>query len=229
MLPKITLPTFFVDLVSTGKKHKFRPYTSKEQEILLIALEGDNKLEIINASEDLLNNCVEGIDAAKLPIFDFECVFLKLRVVSSGEKIELTVPHEDARECDHQQLVELNLNAIKIEKNPNHTNKIDLDTNVGVIMKYPTIKNTISTSSKEMLLSCIESIYDNENVYPAADVSKEELEEWIGNLENKHILKIKEFFDTMPKVYLELEYVCDKCGKKESRIIEGFDNFFTTP
>lgn len=229
MLPKITLPTFFVELISTGKKHKFRPYTSKEQEILLIALEGGNKSEIINACEDLLNNCVEGIDAKKLPIFDFESLFLKLKVVSSGEIINLLVPHLIETDCNHQESVELNLNNIKIEKFDNHTNKIQLDDNIGVIMRYPTISDSTLTTSKEILIACIEAIYDKETIYPAKDSTITELEEWIGQLENKHILKIKEFFDTMPKIFVEIEYTCSKCGKQEKRIIEGFDNFFTTP
>lgn len=229
MLPKIALPTFFVDLISTGKKHKIRPYTAKEQEILLIALEGDNKEEIINACEDLLNNCVEGIDAKSLPIFDFEYLFLKLRIISSGEVVELSVPHIDNKECDHKESVELNLNSIKIEKNEKHTNTIELDKNVGVIMRYPNMSDSLITTPKDLLINCIESIYDSESVYPTKDVSKEELEEWVGTLENKHIIKIKKFFDTMPRVFVELKYTCSKCGKKEKRTIDGFDNFFTTP
>jgi len=229
MLPKLSLPTFFVNLISTGNKHKIRPYTSKEQEILLIAMEGNNKDEIINATEDLINNCVEGVDAKSLPIYDFEYLFLKLRIISSGEVIELNVPHADPTKCDNKQLVELNLNDIKIKKDDNHTNKIELDNNIGVIMRYPTMRDTSIETPKELLISCIESIYDSENVYPSKETTKEELEEWIGSLENKHIVKIKEFFDTMPKVFVELEYTCNKCGEKEIRVIDGFDNFFTTP
>lgn len=228
-LPKIALPIFFVELISTGKKHKFRPYTSKQQEILLIALEGENKLEIITACENLLNDCVEGIDAKSIPMFDFECLFIKLRIASSGEIINLTVPHLDDAECDYKQSVELNLNDIKIEQDPKHNKTIDFGGDIGVTMRYPTMLDSTSSTPKELLLSCIESIYDKDNLYPTKDITVVELEEWVGSLENKHINQIKEFFDTMPKVHLEIEYTCNKCGKVEKRVIEGFENFFTTP
>lgn len=228
-LPKIALPTFFVDLISTKEKHKFRPYTAKDQEILLIALEGDNKLEIVTACENLINNCVDGVEANKLPIYDFECLFLKLRIASSGESISLSIPHADIdEECDHKQLIELNLNDIKVRENPNHKKTIQLTDGIGVTMRYPTISDSIFSNPKDLLISCIESIYDKENIYHSKDSTKEELAEWVGSLENKHIAKIKEFFDTMPSVYFEIEYTCDKCKKTENRIIEGFENFFTS-
>lgn len=229
MLPKVTLPTFFVELISTGKKHKFHPYTSKQQELLLIALESENKEEINVACENLLNECVEGIDAKSLPIFDFECLFLKLRIASSGEIINLSVPHLDNSECEYKQNIELNLNDIKIRQFPTHSKTFDLTDSVGVTMRYPTMTDSAFSSSKELVINCIESIYDNDNIYLSKDFSKNELEEWVGSLENKHIAKIKEFFDTMPKVYFEIRYNCNKCGKEEVRVIEGFENFFTTP
>ena len=230
-LPSIKLPTFLVDLISTGKTHKYRPYTAKDQEILLIAMEGGNKAEIINATEELLDTCVEGIDAHSLPIFDFEYLFLKLRIVSSGEIIKLSVPHlneENLATCDHKEDIELNLNDIKFKQFPEHKKTIDITEEVGVTMKYPTIISATVSSTRELLISCIDSIYDKDAVYPAKESSKEELESWVGSLENKHIIKIKEFFDTMPQVYLEVTYTCSKCGKTETRIVEGFESFFTS-
>ena len=229
ILPKITLPTFFVDLISTGKRHKFKPYTSKEQEILLMALEGENKLEIITACEELIDKCVDGVTAKTLPIFDFECLFLKLRIASSGEIINLTVPHLDSEDCDHKESVELNLNDIKVKQNPKHKKVIDFNNEVGVVMRYPTMSDSAFANPKDLLLACIESIYDKETVYPSKDITTQELDEWVGSLENKHIIMVKEFFDTMPKVQFEIKYTCSKCGKVEERIIEGFENFFTTP
>ena len=231
-LPKIALPSFFVDLISTKKKHKYHPYTAKDQEILLIAMTGGNKEEIINATEELLDSSVEGIVAHDLPIFDFEHLFIKLRIVSSGDIIRLSVPHinpEYAENCSFKEEVELNLSDVKIKINPKHKKTIDLSDDVGVIMKYPTISNSVTSTPKELLISCIESIYDKEKVYPASESSKEELEAWVDGLQNKHIAKIKQFFDTMPQVYIEIEYTCTNCGKKEKRVIEGFENFFITP
>jgi len=228
-LPNIKLPTFFCELLSTKGKHKYHPYTVKDQELLLIALEGENKDEIVNACVDLVNNCVEGIKAEQLPIFDFEYLFLKLKIASSGDSIVLNVPHADNSTCDYKQEVELNLNNIIFEKDDAHTLKIELTDKIGIVMKYPTISDSIMTEPKEILFNCIDYIYDDQNVYSSKDTSKKELEEWIGNLEPKQMNKIKSFFDTMPKVQLAVEYTCDKCGVKERRTIEGFDNFFTTP
>lgn len=228
-LPKITLPTFFVNLISTKKKHKYHPYTVKNQEILLIALEGGNKAEIINACEDLIDSCVEGVVAKELPIFDFEHLFLKLRIVSSGDIINLSVPHLNNEECSHIENVELNLSNIKIKESKEHKKTIELNDSIGIVMKYPTISAAIAANPKELLINCIESIYDAEGVYPANQSTPDELEEWIDNLEKKNINKIKTFFDTMPQIYVEVEYICSKCGKKEKRVIEGFETFFGMP
>lgn len=226
MLPKIKLPTYFVHLIGTGKNHKIQPYTVKDQELLLMALEGKNKFEIIEACNNLIKSCSEDIDINKLPSFDFEMLFLKLRAISSGEVIELYIPHADNSECKHKQVVELNIDDIKFTLDEEHKKTIDLDDEIGVIMRYPSFFEVATLSMKEIIVECIESIYDKENVIESSSVTKEELSSWVEELQNKQLLLIRKFFETMPKVYLEINYTCSECGKEETRIIEGFENFF---
>lgn len=230
--PKPNIPEFLVDVLSTKKKHKIRPYTVAEQEALLYALEAniDNsensnaKEEVINACEKILNSCVKDIEAEKLPSFDFSYLFLKLSAISSGDIKKIKIPCKKEG-CDNFQEVEINLNDIKIKQNPNNKLKIDLDSHIGCELRYPTFKESLQ-SSKELLLSCIKTIYDDENVYPCDKNNRKELEEWLQELEYKHSEKLKEFFDTLPKVYLELKWTCNKCGEVITTTFDAFDDFF---
>lgn len=224
MLPKLKLPTYFVELIGDGKKHKIHPYTVKDQELLLLALESANTEEIIEACNQLIENCTEDVDIKKLATFDFEMLFLKLRAVSSGEVIELIVPHT---ECGNKQNVELKIDDIKFKTFDNHSKTIEFTNDVGVVMRYPTFIETTTLSTKELILNCIESIYDKDNVIDASTVPSNELEEWINSFENKYLIKIRDFFLTMPKVFLEVKFKCSKCGEEQTRIVEGFENFFS--
>jgi hypothetical protein len=224
-LPQIILPKFKTNLISTDKTITFRPYTVKEQEVLAIAKAGENKNEIISSVVDLINRCCEEVDdASKLPIFDFEFLFLKLKTISSGEIIELLVPHTDQSQCEFLEKVVIDLNNIKIKTNPEHTKDIKIDDNVGVMMKYPNFEDVISKTAIDLYIDCIDYIYDSDSIYK--DNSKEELREWIQGLDQFTFNKIVNFFRTFPKVYLEITWTCSKCGKTETRIEEGIESFF---
>jgi hypothetical protein len=224
MLPQINLPKYKVELISTGKKHTFRPYTVKEEEILALARESENLEDITEAIVNLINNCVEGVDARTLPIFDFEYLFLKLKTVSSGDKIELIVPHQSETDCDHKQIVEIDLNNLKIKNNPDHSKDIKINDQIGVVMKYPSFLDISTKSNVEMFVDSIDYIYDEENVYKNSTF--EEKKEWLMLLDKISFNKIQKFFETSPKVYLEITWTCQKCGKTETRIEEGIDRFF---
>ena len=224
-LPHPILPKFKTNLISTDKIITFRPYTVKEQEILAIAKESENKEEIIISIIDLINRCCDEIDdASELPIFDFEYLFLKLKTISSGETIEMLVPHLNQKDCKHSETVEINLNNIKIKTDPNHTKDIEIGNGIGVMMKYPKFEDIVNKTAIELYVDCIDYIYDEENVYKTA--SPEEKREWLENLDNKNFNKIVNFFKTFPKIYLEVTWVCSKCGKTETRMEEGIENFF---
>lgn len=239
-LPKLIVPTFFLELPSTGKKHKYRPYLVKEQKVLLIALEGGNKEELINAINEVINNCVDGIEAEKLPAFDFIYVYLKLYAASNGQEVILNLPHVDREKCSNITEVPIDLNSINCVFHDKHTNKIDLTNDIGVIMKYPTaldlvetiegIRNNISSSINHVLIKkCIESIYDSENVYNLKDFSEEEIEDWYSTLGKKEIAKLLEFFTLMPEAVIDISFTCPICGTEECLSITQFSDFFFYP
>lgn len=238
-LPKLIVPTFFLELPSTGKKHKYRPYLVKEQKVLLIALEGGNKEELINAINEVINNCVEGVEAETLTAFDFLYVYLKLYIASNGEEVTLNLPHTDRETCSNITEVPINLNSVQIIRHEGHSNKIDLTDEVGVILKYPTamdlietiagIKNNISSINQKLIRGCIDTIYDAETVYHLKDFSDEDIEEWYNTLGKREIAKIQEFLTTMPEIRIEVSYMCPVCGKEETLSITQFSDFFFCP
>lgn len=225
-LPKLVLPKYKIKLLSSDKEYFYRPYTVKEQEILAMAKESGNINDIVQSCIDLINNCTEGIKAEDLPIFDFEYIFLKLKTISSGEILELSVPHKDPEKlkCDNFEPVEININDLKIKQDEFHTKDIKINENIGVMMKYPGFVDVSTKPNLNLFVDCIDYIYDNENIYK--DSTFEEKKEWLENLDNKSFKKIQKFFETFPRVYLEIKWKCSKCGVEEIRIEEGIENFF---
>jgi hypothetical protein len=237
-LPKISTPSFFLELPSNGKKYKYRPYLVKEQKILLIAAEGGNTEELFNAIHEVIETCVEGLDVSSLPVFDFFYVYLKLFIASNGEETIIRLKHNE-EDCQETIRITVDLNNVKIQTHDNHTNKIDLTPEIGVIMRYPTalelvklieiIKDDPATIDLTAMADCIVSVYDEENIYNIADITKEEFNEWIDSLGKGEIKKIQNFFITMPEIYLDVNYTCPSCGRSESVKITDFKDFFMLP
>lgn len=242
MLPKIDVPIYTVNLISTGKPIRFRPFTVKEEKLFLMAVESNDSDSAMNTIKQVLNNCViDELNLESLPIFDLEFLFIHLRAKSIGEEIKLRyrcnnqIQKEDKiTSCDN--LVEMNLNLLEIQptKDENHTNKIELDKNLGVVFKYPsfdTLQKYEGGNSEieiilNMIIDCIDYIYDTDQIYYAKDSSKEELRDFIESLQTKQLEKIKMFFDTMPKLQKKLNFKCNKCEYKEEINLEGIQNFF---
>jgi hypothetical protein len=239
-LPKIDTPTYETKLISTGKKVKFRPFLVKEQKLLLMALESNDPKETIGIVKQILNNClVTKVNIDELPSFDIENLFLHLRAKSVGETITLRYNCnnvvEDDKKCNG--LVQFDLNLLEIEpvKETSHTNKIEITNKLGVVMKYPSF-NSIDIDSVteenqmektiEMIAKCIDYIYDEETLFYAKDSTKEELIEFIENLQQDDMEKIQNFFLTMPKIKKELNFKCPKCKYEEKLVVEGLQNFF---
>lgn len=242
MLPKIDVPIYTVNLISTGKPIRFRPFTVKEEKLFLMAVESNDSDSAMNTIKQVLNNCViDELNLESLPIFDLEFLFIHLRAKSIGEEVKLRyrcnnqIQKEDKiASCDN--LVEMNLNLLEIQptKDENHTNKIELDKNLGVVFKYPsfdTLQKYEGSDSEieiiiNMIIDCIDYIYDKDQIYYAKDSPKEELREFIESLQTKQLEKIKMFFDTMPKLQKKLNFKCNKCEYKEEINLEGIQNFF---
>lgn len=241
MLPKIDVPLYEITLPLLKKKIKIRPFLVKEEKILLMAMEAEDENSVLLAIKQIVNNCcVDGIDVDKLPILDLEYIFLQLRARSIGEIIELQykcnndVPSEDGtKKCN--SIIKFNFNALEVEPiiDSRHTKKIELTSNLGVMMKYPDF--SIMSKMKDltevemlakMITGCIDYIYDKEEIFYAKDVPESELNDFIDSLTGEQFAKVQEFFDTLPKMKKNLEFKCSKCGYQEELVLEGIQSFF---
>jgi hypothetical protein len=243
MLPKIDTPIYETKLISNGKIVRYRPFLVKEQKLFLMASESQDIKDTINAIKQVINNCViDDIDVEEMATFDIEHLFLQLRARSVDEIVHLsfncnnTAKNEKDEDKLCGNLVKFDLNVLEIEPtmNSEHTSKIEITDKLGVVMKYPTFNmiNQLDVESQTMdqvldvIVSCIDYIYDEDQVYYAKDSSKKELIEFIENLKQSDLGKIQKFFDTLPKIKKNLDFHCDKCGYEENITIEGVQNFF---
>lgn len=242
MLPKLDVPIYTVNLVSTGKPIRFRPFLVREQKLFLMAAESNDGNEMVTTIRQVLKNCIlDEIDVDNLPTFDLEWLFMNLRARSVEEIVDLsykcnnTVKDETGADKKCNGVVEFKLNLLEIEptKNANHKNKVQITENLGIAFKYPTFemiqkyeKMNESEVIIRILVDCIDYVYDKENVYYAKDSTKQELEEFIDGLQQKDLEKFKEFFDTMPEIKRDVHFKCPKCQYEEDITIKGMQNFF---
>lgn len=235
-LPKPPVPTYDLELPSTGKTIKYRPFLVKEEKILLMAMESDEEKQIKNAVTQIVKDCVitRGIKVEDLPSFDIEYVFLNIRSKSVGEEVRMNITCTDDDETQVEYV--LDLNQVKVLKDSTHTNKIMLTDTSGIIMKYPGIDQFVQTqimmkslSAEEVfdiIVGCVEQIFVDDDVYESKTTSKKDIEEWLGSITSKQFEKVKEFFTTMPKLSHTFT-VCNPNTKVESEYtIEGLINFF---
>ena len=244
-LPKIAVPEYSLKLPSTGEEIKYRPFLVKEEKILLIAMEREDTKQIMTATKNVIKNCVFGeIDIDELPIFDIEYIFLWLRARAKGEKIELNYK---CPKCEGTIPLSFNIEEVKINKNDNHEQKIQLTEELGVMMKYPNMiiqtkmEESTETNQVEQLFMtirlCIDYIYDNEKMYASKDHTEQEMVDFLESLSDIQFKSLSKFFETMPKLQHEIELECSNnksgknkkkvvCGYKESLVLEGLQSFF---
>lgn len=243
-LPKINAPIFELILPSTEKTVKYRPFLVKEQKILLIAMEAGDQRSMMNAIKQIINNCaVDPVDVDKLPVFDLEYFFVRLRAKSIGETIDLSLRHPNSMNskdeiCEHVTSKTLNLLDVEVHKSIAHEDKIVLDeeTKIGIKFKYPTSEFALSIENPEehnqldlatdAIINSIDFIFDADNVYKREDHTRQELIDFIENLSQKQYEKLSSFFDTMPKLKHEVTWKCAGCGQEEKVLLEGLANFF---
>ena len=234
-LPKIGYPTYELELPSTGKTVKYRPFLVKEEKVLLLALESKDEKQVISAVKDLIKNCViTRLKVDTLPSFDLEYLFLKIRGASIGENITLTVTCLD----DNKTQVEANINIDNVEifKPEGHDKKIMFDDKTGLVMKYPSMKEFVEREflSKEMktdevydfIANSIDQIFDDEEVYDSSTTTKKEFRTFVDSLTTKQFEKIQKFYETSPKLSHTFKVVNPKTGKESSYTIEGLQSFF---
>ncbi len=243
-LPQLTTPTFELEIPSTKEKIRYRPFLVKEEKVLLIAMESGEETDITYAVKDTLKNCIltEGIEVESLPSFDVEYIFLNIRGKSVGEIIELRFKHINEKntkgeECKHIQDVNLNINDIKITFPEDHKKTITLleEKNIGIIMKYPdiTLTNKFKDTGTQvdqifhMVSACIEKIWEGDQVYETKDYTTEEVETFLESFSTQQFQKINQFFETMPVLKHNIEYVCNGCKDTNKITLERLQDFFT--
>tara|TARA_B100000214_G_C23825868_1_gene561856 strand:- start:122 stop:859 length:738 start_codon:yes stop_codon:yes gene_type:complete len=235
-LPKIEVPTYELTLPSRDEKIGYRPFTVKEEKILMIASESENQNEIYNAITKMINACTfDKLDSAKLPLFDIEYIFLQIRSKSVGEiaKFRVVCPDDLETYAD----VEVDISKVDVHVDDDHTNKIMLDEsrNLGVVFGYPTLgvtrvaKNITDAKTEDIfdiIYSCVDHIFEGEKIYPAKDTSKKEMIEFFDSISQENLVDIKKFFDTMPQLKHTLEVENPKTKVKSEVTFRGLSDFF---
>lgn len=236
-LPMQTTPTFNLTIPSSGKNVRFRPFLIKEEKALLIAQQTEDMKVMVETLRGVLKSCVlDDIKVNDLATFDLEYMFLQIRGKSVGETVDLIFQcDEDHGEQNEKARVKIviDLSAIEVQKDPNHSNKIPLFNGVGVVMKYPTLELAEEMSDLSniedifsLVAESIDYIYDDEELYYAHETKKEELLQFLNNLTTEQFLKVQAFFESMPKLSYEVDYKCPICGKEHHKVVEGLSNFF---
>ena len=214
-LPKISTPTYELEIPSTGKKIKYRPFLVREEKILIMALESEDMKQITNAIVQILTECIltKGIKIADLSTFDIEYIFLNVRAKSVGESVEVNVICPDDGET--QVKMNIDIDDIKVQKEPNHVQIVKLDDELSMKMKYPSLDQFVKTNfdisensmdqSFDLIASCVDKIYNEEEVWSTEDVTKKELIDFLEQMNSSQFKKIESFFETMPKLSHEIK------------------------
>ena len=236
-LPKIEVPTYELTLPSVDQQVKYRPFLVKEEKLLMMALETGEDEAMKNATIDLVNACTMGkLKAEDLPIFDIEYLFLNIRAKSVGEvgKFQVICPEDKITLIP----VEIDLTTVEVQVDDKHTNNVVLDESrkLGIVMKYPTLKLVPMGIDKEMnadkifdlMVSCIDHIYEGDKIYPAKDSTKAELVEFFNNLNTDQFALIRKFFDEMPRLRHTLKVVNPKTKKESEVTFTGLQDFFVS-
>jgi len=234
-LPKLTTPTYELEIPSTDAKIKYRPFLVKEEKILMMAMESKASADITQAVKDIVSECTfNKVKIDDMPMFDVEYIFLNIRSKSVGEVSNLKLLCPDDKKTYAE--VAVNLNEVKVQVGDDHTNKIDLGNGMGMIMKYPTIdsfkdsgiKDINPSNMLEVISTCILQIFEDEGkkVYDTKDQTKKEVTEWIEQLNTKQFTDVQKFFDTMPKLKHEITLKNPKTKVESKIMLNGLNDFF---
>tara|TARA_B100000579_G_scaffold93844_1_gene74151 strand:- start:8 stop:727 length:720 start_codon:yes stop_codon:yes gene_type:complete len=236
-LPKIATPTYELVLPSTEETIQYRPFLVKEEKLLVIALESEDNKQITTAIKAVLKNCVltKGIKVEKLPTFDIEFLFLNIRGKSVGEQLEVNIVCPDDETT--QVTVDIDLDDIEVERNDDHTKQIKLDENLMMEMKYPSLDQFIKNNfdfnennqmdqSFQLIASCIDKIYNEEEVWATADCTKKEVNEFLEQMNSGQFKQIETFFESMPKLKHTIKVTNPKTKVESDVVLEGLASFF---
>ena len=236
-LPKIATPTYELELPSTGQTIQYRPFLVKEEKLLVLALEGEDVKEITTAIKNVIKSCIQtkGIKVDTLPTFDIEYLFLNIRGKSVGEDLEVKLLCPDDNET--YVPVKVLIDDIKVVKSDEHTKQIKLDANLMMELKYPSLAEFIKNNfdfgqdanmdqSFDLIASCIDKIYNEEEVWAAADCTKKEITSFLDQMNSSQFKEIETFFETMPKLSHTVKFKNPKTKVESTVVLEGLSSFF---
>lgn len=232
-LPKIDYPVYRINVPSLKKEYQFRPFLVKEEKLLLMAKESDTPSDVLSAIKQIINNCSldKKLDISKLALFDLEYIFLKLRAISVDNKIQVSYKdNEDGKVYNF----DINLDEIEVEFPEKADNNIKITGKSGIVMKYPSAalyddKEFLSLEKDymfELILRCIEQIYYEDQVYEVKDYKKEELNEFLENLNIKTFEQIQNFLLNVPKMKHVIKYT-NELGNEREIVLTSLNDFFT--
>ena len=241
-LPKVSTPTYELIVPSTGEKVSYRPFLVKEEKTLLMAAEDQNISTITKAMRDIISSCTEGeVDLKNLAPYDIEYIFLQLRGKSIGDVINLNLKKPESIECEEPECpgsteIKINIDDIKIDTSSIVDSKIQLTEDIGIKLGFPQLESIQKYTTKgggmtpdgvfKMINDCIEYIWEGKEIYKAKDATKKELNDFIESLNTVQFNKIRDFFESMPRLKHEITWTCSKCDKSAPLLLEGIDSFF---
>lgn len=230
-LPKIDMPIFEMELPSTGEKIKYRPFTVKEEKILLVAQESKEAGQEVLASKQVVNNCLIDKDISELAMFDLEYIMLVLRTKSVDNNVKFSIRDQDTDEVVN---LEIDLDNIKLSQDENHSKEIKINDAYTLFLKYPNIDQFIKIIESNpndplvsyfIMISCLDKLASEDEVYYFKDYSSEDIDAFMEDLTSDVIKAIQNFFQTMPKLRHEMKYT-NKAGTEKTFVIEGMRTFF---
>ena len=235
-LPKIATPTYELVLPSTKKTIKYRPFLVKEEKLLVLALETEDQKQITSAIKSVLKNCIQtrGVKVETLPTFDIEFLFLNIRGKSVGEEVDVNIiaPDDGVTEIP----VKIDIDQIQVIESPEHNNQIKLNDDLMMEMKYPSLEQFIKNNfdfnqsnfdqSFDLIASCVNKIYSEDEVWSADDVSKKEIIEFLESMNSIQFKDIEKFFETMPKLSHTVKVKNKNTGVESEVVLEGLSSFF---
>jgi hypothetical protein len=236
-LPQIATPSYTLELPSIKKEIKYRPFLVKEEKILIIAMESEDSKQIADAVKNVISNCIltKGVKVDQLSTFDIEYLFLNIRGKSVGETVDVLITCPDDGKT--QVPISINLDDIQVVVNENHSRDIKLDDSLTLRMKYPSMQEFVKTNfgndfnitvdqTFDLIVSCIEQVYSEEESWTASDCTKKELSDFIEQLSSKQFKQVEKFFETMPKLSHTLKVKNPNTGVESEVLLEGLSSFF---
>lgn len=235
-LPVKAAPIYNLTIPSSKKKVKFRPWLVKEEKSLLIAQQSEDQEVMRDTLKHIIELCIiDNINVNDLSTFDLEYIFTQIRGKSVGEDVELIFRCQHCTDENAKVKIKFDITKIEVDFPENHSKKIPLFDNVGIMMKYPTVDIIQSLNSQnkddvnsifKTVISCIDYVYDSEEIYYASESTDEELDSFLSQLTSVQFAKLEEFFETLPRMKHDIKYKCPVCGKDNHVTLEGMTSFF---